>query len=59
MKPAWVKHSFENLTEYLPQELMTCFKEKSTEQLMNTFPNFYEWKHLEQSQEPATAWSPR
>jgi carboxylesterase type B len=28
-------------------------------QLMNTHPNFYAWKHLQQSQEPLTAWSPR
>ncbi len=27
--------------------------------LMNTHPNFYEWKHLDQNQEPLTAWSPR
>ena len=27
--------------------------------LMNTHPNFYEWKHLEQNQEPLTSWSPR
>ncbi len=26
---------------------------------MNTHPNFYEWRHLEQCQEPSTAWSPR
>ena len=26
---------------------------------MNTHPNFYEWRHLEQSQEPTNAWSPR
>ena len=29
------------------------------EQLMNTHPNFYEWKHLEQGGEPITAFSPR
>ena len=29
------------------------------EELMNTHPNFYEWRHLEQCQEPLTAWSPR
>ena len=26
---------------------------------MNTHPNFYEWRHLEQAQEPMNAWSPR
>ncbi len=29
------------------------------ETVMNTHPNFYEWRHLEQCQEPVTAWSPR
>ena len=29
------------------------------ETLMNTHPNFYEWRHLEQAQEPMNAWSPR
>ena len=29
------------------------------ERLMNTHPNFYEWKHLDQNQEPITGWSPR
>ena len=29
------------------------------EELMNTHPNFYDWRHLEQCQEPMTAWSPR
>ncbi len=32
---------------------------KGMEELMNTHPNFYEWRHLEQNQEPVTAWSPR
>ena len=32
---------------------------KEMEKMMNTHPNFYEWKHLEQSQEPVAAWSPR
>ena len=26
---------------------------------MNTHPNFYEWRHLEQAQQPISAWSPR
>ena len=30
--------------------LLECFRSKSMEQLMNTHPNFYEWKHLEQVQ---------
>ena len=41
------------------KKMVECFRSKSMEQLMNTHPNFYEWKHLEQSQEPITAWSPR
>ncbi len=39
--------------------MVDCLKEKSMEELMNTHPNFYEWRHLEQCQEPMTAWSPR
>lgn len=35
------------------------FREKPMDLLMNTHPNFYEWKHLEQNQEPLTSWSPR
>ena len=34
-------------------------REKPMESLMNTHPNFYDWKHLDQNQEPLTAWSPR
>jgi len=41
------------------QLLAKCLREKPTDALMNTHPNFYEWKHLEQNQEPMTAWSPR
>jgi carboxylesterase type B len=41
------------------KKLLECFRSKSMEELMNTHPNFYEWKHLDQSQEPITAWSPR
>jgi len=40
-------------------ELVQCLRETPMFQLMNTHPNFYAWKHLEQTQEPATAWSPR
>ena len=41
------------------KELVDCLKKKSMEDLMNTHPNFYEWKHLEMNKEPITAWSPR
>jgi len=41
------------------KEMVDCFRSKPMEDLMNTHPNFSEWKHLEQSQEPLTAWSPR
>merc|ERR1711936_708750 len=41
------------------QKLVDCLLEKDMESLMNTHPNFYEWRHLEQSQEPTNAWSPR
>jgi len=40
-------------------EMAKSIREKPTEGLMNTHPNFYHWKHLEQNQEPLTAWSPR
>ena len=40
-------------------KMVECLKSKSMEQLMNTHPNFYDWKHLEENQEPVTAWSPR
>ena len=39
--------------------LLDCVREKPMFDLMNTHPNFYSWKHLEQTQEPLTAWSPR
>ena len=41
------------------KKMVECLKSKSMEVLMNTHPNFYEWRHLEQCQEPMTAWSPR
>lgn len=41
------------------KKMVECFKSKSMEQMMNTHPNFYEWRHLEQCQEPVTAFSPR
>lgn len=40
-------------------KMLHCLKEKDMESLMNTHPNFYDWRHLEQCQEPMTAWSPR
>ena len=49
--------NFDTLEER--QALVECLKSKSMEELMNTHPNFYEWRHLEQCQEPLTAWSPR
>jgi len=39
--------------------LAECLKEQPMEALMNNHPNFYEWQHLEENQEPLTAWSPR
>jgi len=39
--------------------LVNCLIEQPMEKLMNNHPNFYSWQHLEQSQEPLTAWSPR
>eukprot|EP00090_Calanus_glacialis_P030307 TRINITY_DN4885_c0_g1_i1.p1 TRINITY_DN4885_c0_g1~~TRINITY_DN4885_c0_g1_i1.p1 ORF type:complete len:639 (+),score=148.83 TRINITY_DN4885_c0_g1_i1:104-2020(+) len=41
------------------EKLVECLKEQPMEKLMNTHPNFYDWKHLEENQEPLTAWSPR
>ena len=41
------------------KKMVECLKSKSMEVLMNTHPNFYDWRHLEQCQEPMTAWSPR
>jgi len=41
------------------EKLIECVREKPMFDLMNTHPNFYQWKHLEQTQEPMTAWSPR
>jgi len=39
--------------------MVECFKDLPMETMMNTHPNFYDWKHLEENQEPMTAWSPR
>jgi len=41
------------------KKMVECLRSKSMEDLMNTHPNFYDWRHLEQCQEPMTAWSPR
>lgn len=40
-------------------KLVDCLRNKPMFELMNTHPNFYSWKHLAQTQEPLTAWSPR
>jgi len=40
-------------------EMVECLRNIPMEKLMNTHPNFYQWKHLAQNQEPMTAWSPR
>ena len=39
--------------------MVDCLKDLPMETLMNQHPNFYDWKHLEENQEPLTAWSPR
>jgi len=39
--------------------LVECLREQKMEDLMNNHPNFYNWQHLEQCQEPLNAWSPR
>ena len=39
--------------------MVACLRDTPMFQLMNTHPNFYKWKHLQQTQEPVTAWSPR
>jgi len=41
------------------EKLVECVRGKPMFDLMNTHPNFYTWKHLEQTQEPLTSWSPR
>jgi len=41
------------------EKLIDCIKEKPVVDLMNTVPHFYQWKHLQQTQEPLTVWSPR
>ena len=41
------------------ERLVDCLRSKPMFDLMNTHPNFYQWKHLEQTQEPMTSWSPR
>ena len=39
--------------------MVDCLRELPMDTIMNTHPNFYDWKHLEENQEPVTAWSPR
>ncbi|CAB4057118.1 Liver carboxylesterase 1,Putative inactive carboxylesterase 4,Carboxylesterase 1E,Carboxylesterase 1D,Esterase B1,Esterase CM06B1,Liver carboxylesterase B-1,Cholinesterase 1,Acetylcholinesterase,Cholinesterase 2,Acetylcholinesterase 1 [Lepeophtheirus salmonis] len=41
------------------KEMIECIRGIEMEKMMNTHPNFYEWKHLNQNQEPVNAWSPR
>eukprot|EP00096_Caligus_rogercresseyi_P009551 TRINITY_DN3254_c0_g1_i1.p1 TRINITY_DN3254_c0_g1~~TRINITY_DN3254_c0_g1_i1.p1 ORF type:complete len:648 (+),score=149.39 TRINITY_DN3254_c0_g1_i1:255-2198(+) len=41
------------------KEMVECLRGKEMEKMMNSHPNFYEWKHLDQNQEPMTSWSPR
>ena len=48
----------ENYDTDMPK-LVECLRSKPMFDLMNTHPNFYQWKHLEQTQEPMTSWSPR
>ena len=36
--------------EITTKKIVDCLRTKPMEQMMNTHPNFYEWKHLEQSQ---------
>ena len=36
--------------EITTKKIVDCIRSKSMEQMMNTHPNFYEWKHLEQAQ---------
>ena len=58
LKCPYNKHSNNDSQEEL-QKMVECLKSKEMESLMNTHPNFYEWRHLEQCQEPITAFSPR
>lgn len=41
------------------EKLVDCIRDKPAVVLMNAIPHFYQWKHLQQNQEPLTAWSPR
>ncbi len=58
IKCPYNKHNNNDKPEEL-QAMMECLRSKEMEALMNTHPNFYEWRHLEQAQEPITAFSPR
>jgi len=51
------KDNFDETSDKI--EMLSCLRTKTMEDLMNTHPNFYDWRHLEQCQEPITAWSPR
>ena len=46
-------------TQHNMEKLVEGLRAKPMFDLMNTHPNFYQWKHLEQTQEPLTSWSPR
>jgi len=39
--------------------MIECIRRKPLIDLMNALPVFYEWKHLMQTREPLTVWSPR
>ena len=39
-----------NDTPETKQNMVECLKTKTMEELMNTHPNFYDWRHLEQCQ---------
>ena len=51
------KDNFDETSDKI--DMLSCLRTKTMEDLMNTHPNFYDWRHLEQCQEPITAWSPR
>ena len=57
--PYTVLHDGSPNGDITTKALVECLRERDMEKLMNTHPNFYEWRHLEQSQEPISAWSPR
>jgi carboxylesterase type B len=58
VKCAYNKYNDSDQPEEL-QSLVDCLRSKEMDVLMNTHPNFYEWRHLQQCQEPLTSFSPR